>query len=98
MKKFKIKNGQPYPLGSFSRDGGINFSMVNNSNDECGIVLYRKGVEQKNRIPFDNAHRIGNISCLFVEGLSAAEYEYNFYNMIMLFVVILRLSKYTIQK
>ncbi len=79
MKKFKIKKGQPYPLGSFSHNGGINFSMVNNSNEECGIVLYRKGVEQKNRIPFDNAHRIGNISCLFVEGLSSSEYEYNFY-------------------
>lgn len=79
MKKFKIKNGQPYPLGAFSYDGGINFSIVNNSEEECGIILYKKGVEQKQRIPFDNAHKIGNISCLYVEGMSTTEYEYNFY-------------------
>lgn len=79
MKKFKIKNGHPYPLGATARDGGINFSMVNSSNEECGLVLYRKGGGQKGKIPFDAGHRIGNISCVFIEDLSPADCEYNFY-------------------
>ena len=53
--------------------------MVNNSNEECGIIFYRKGVEQKGRIAFDKDHRIGNISCIFIEGLQLKDYEYNFY-------------------
>lgn len=79
MKKFKINNGQPYPLGASLREGGINFSMVNSSNEECGIIFYRKGIEQKERILFDQEHRIGNICCVFVEGITAADYEYNFF-------------------
>lgn len=79
MKKLKIKNGHPYPLGATARDGGINFSMVNGSNEECGLVLYRRGGGQKGRIPFDAGHRIGNISCVFIEDLSPADCEYNFY-------------------
>lgn len=79
MRKYKINNGQPYPLGASVREDGINFSMVNSSNEECGIVFYRKGIEQKERILFDQEHRIGNICCVFVEGISAADYEYNFF-------------------
>lgn len=79
MKKIKINNGQPYPLGASVREGGINFSMVNNSKEECGIIFYRKGVEQKERILFDQKHRIGNICCVFVEGIAACDYEYNFF-------------------
>lgn len=79
MKKFKIYYGQPYPLGASVRDGGINFSMVNSSKDECGIIFYRKGVEQKERILIDQKHRIGNICCVFVEGIASGDYEYNFF-------------------
>lgn len=79
MKKIKIKNGQPYPLGACARDGGINFSMVNSSDKECGIVLYRRGGEQRGRISFDAGHRLGNISCIFIEGLAPNDCEYNFY-------------------
>ena len=79
MRKIKIRRGQPYPLGAHACENGINFSMVNNSESECGIVLYKKGVEQRNRIPFDKKHKIGNISCVFVEGISISECEYNFY-------------------
>lgn len=50
MKKIKIYMGQPYPLGASVQDNGINFSMVNASEEECGIIFYRKGVEQKGRI------------------------------------------------
>lgn len=80
MKKLKIKNGQPYPLGaSLNADGSINFSMVNNTNEECGIILYRKGVEQKERILFDKKYRVGNIFCALIEGIDSARYEYNFF-------------------
>lgn len=80
MKKLKLKNGQPYPLGaSLKVDGSINFSMVNNTNEECGIILYRNGVEQKERILFDKEHRIGNIFCALIEGIDSAHYEYNFF-------------------
>ena len=53
MKKIKIYMGQPYPLGASVQDNGINFSMVNASEQECGIIFYRRGVEQKGRILFD---------------------------------------------
>jgi glycogen operon protein len=79
MRKFKINNGQPYPLGATVKENGINFSMVNSSNDECGIIFYKKGVEQKERILFDQKHRIGNICCVLVEGIAMTDYEYNFF-------------------
>ncbi|MDE7267787.1 MAG: hypothetical protein K2N89_10025 [Lachnospiraceae bacterium] len=80
MKKLKLKNGQPYPLGaSLKADGSINFSMVNNTHEECGIILYRNGVEQKERILFDKDHRVGNIFCAQIEGIDSTRYEYNFF-------------------
>ncbi len=79
MKKIKINIGQPYPLGASIRETGINFSMVNSSDKECGIIFYRKGVEQKERIFFDQKHRIGNICCALVEGITAHDCEYNFF-------------------
>ena len=80
MRKLRIKNGHPYPLGaSLNADGSINFSMVNNTNEECGIILYRKGVEQKERILFDKRHRVGNIFCALIEGIDSTRYEYNFF-------------------
>lgn len=80
MKKLKIKNGQPYPLGaSLNVDGSINFSMVNDTNAECGIILYRKGVEQRERILFDKSCRVGNIFCALIEGIDSTRYEYNFF-------------------
>ena len=41
-EKIKIYMGQPYPLGASVQDNGINFSMVNASEEECGIIFYRK--------------------------------------------------------
>lgn len=79
MKKIKINNGQPYPLGASVREGGINFSMVNSSDKECGIIFYRKGIERKERIYFDQKHRIGNICCVLIEGITAYDFEYNFF-------------------
>lgn len=79
MKKIKINIGQPYPLGTSVRETGINFSMVNGSDKECGIIFYRKGIEQKERVLFDQKHRIGNICCVLIEGITAGDCEYNFF-------------------
>lgn len=79
MKKIKINIGQPYPLGTSVKETGINFSMVNSSDKECGIVFYRKGVEQKERVLFDQKHKVGNIYCVMVEGIAASDCEYNFF-------------------
>lgn len=79
MKKIRIKNGKPYPLGASIREGGINFSMVNTSDKECGIVFYRKGIERKERVYFDQKHRIGNICFVLIEGITAGDFEYNFF-------------------
>lgn len=80
MRKLRIKNGLPYPLGaSLKADGSINFSMVNDTNEECGIILYRKGVEQKERILFNKEHRVGNIFCALIEGIDYSCHEYNFF-------------------
>lgn len=79
MKDIRIRKGKPYPLGTTVKNNGINFSMVNTSNEECGIILYQKATLEKERIVFEEQHKIGNISCLFMEGLHAEEYDYNFY-------------------
>ena len=78
MKNININFGQPYPLGASVRGAGINFSMVNGSDRECGIIFYRKGVEQRERVLFDQKHRIGNICCALIEGINACDCEYNF--------------------
>lgn len=79
MTQFRIKKGQPYPLGATLKSSGVNFSMVNSSQQECGLILHHKMTGQTQKIPFERNHRIGNISCFFVEGLLIEEYEYNFY-------------------
>ena len=80
MRKLRITNGLPYPLGASLRaDGSINFSMVNDTDEECGIILYRKGIEQKERILFDKGHRVGNIFCALIEGIDPSCREYNFF-------------------
>ncbi len=79
MVQIRTKKGQPYPLGATSKSSGINFSMVNSSDEECGLILYHKQSGEITRIAFEKRHRIGNISCLFVEGIRTDEYEYNFY-------------------
>ena len=74
MNQLHIKKGQPYPLGASSiRSNAINFSMVNNSQDDCGIILYDKETQTQKRIPFDSSHRLGNICCMTIEGLTAEQ-------------------------
>ena len=79
MVEIRIKKGQPYPLGATPKSNGVNFSMVNSSEEECGLILYHKKSGEVQRLCFENKHRTGNISCFFVEGIQTEEYEYNFF-------------------
>lgn len=79
MIQIRVKKGQPYPLGATPKSSGVNFSMVNGSDEECGLILYHKQSGEVQRINFEKRHRIGNISCFFVEGIQTEEFEYNFY-------------------
>ena len=85
MEHWQIKKGQPYPLGATVKSNGVNFSMVNSSTEECGIIIYHKSTGEQERIPFEeHRHRVGNIFCLFAKGMLTDEYDYNYYitNMI----------------
>ena len=80
MEHWQIKKGQPYPLGATIKNNGVNFSMVNSSAEECGIIIYHKSTGEQEKIPFEeHQHRVGNIFCLFVKGMLTDEYDYNFY-------------------
>ena len=80
MEERRVKKGNPYPLGATVIGKNINFSFVDHSKNESGVVLYRKGTtEVAGKFPFDKNDRLGNISCLMIENLDANEYEYNFY-------------------
>ncbi len=79
MEQFRIRKGMPYPLGATVRNHGTNFSMVNASKEECGVILYQKETKEAVRIPFEEKHRIGNISCFYIDGLKTEQYDYNFY-------------------
>ncbi len=79
MVQIRIKKGQPYPLGATPKNHGVNFSMVNSSGEECGLILYHKMSGESRRLYFEDRHRIGNISCFLVEGIHAEEYEYTYF-------------------
>ena len=70
MEQFRIRKGMPYPLGATVRNRGTNFSMVNASKDECGVILYQKETKEAVRIPFEEKHRMGNISCFYIVKLT----------------------------
>lgn len=79
MKQVKIKEGLPYPLGATVDKHGVNFSMVNSSQKECGVVLYAKKTDEKIVIPFEDKHKTGNISCFYMENIAISQYDYNFF-------------------
>ena len=53
MVQIRIKKGQPYPLGATVKSSGINFSMVNSSDEECGLILYHKESCEIQRLVFE---------------------------------------------
>ena len=80
MAQFSIKKGNPFPLGASVNGNGIQFSMVNSEDADCGIILIsKKDSEDRIRIPFPEGGRRGNISSMIVEDISPSSYAYRFY-------------------
>lgn len=69
----------PYPLGAQPESEGIRFSFVS-GNPDCGILLYdAAGGKRKEKIPFAEEDRIGNIYCKTVKGINPENICYQFY-------------------
>ena len=80
MGDFKVKKGNTFPLGVSLTSDGAQFSMVNTTEEEVGIVLISKANPRiRNRIPFPKCGRMGNISSMIVEGISFDDWAYKFY-------------------
>ena len=74
-----MKKMNPYPLGARREAGGICFSFVSVTAD-CGIVLYDALTgEERQRIPFAEEDRLGEIYCKLVENIRPEQVVYQFY-------------------
>lgn len=74
-----IKRMNPYPLGARREAGGICFSFVSVTAD-CGIVLYDALTgKERQRIPFTEEDRTGEIYCKLVENIRPEQVVYQFY-------------------
>lgn len=77
--KMIITKGIPYPLGARSNNGKVHFSFVSPFSD-CGVVLYEKKTrKEKLRIAFPEGFQIGNVHCMYVQGVSQEDTAYCFY-------------------
>ena len=74
-----MKKMNPYPLGARREAGGICFSFVSVTAD-CGIILYDALTgEERQRIPFAEEDRVGEIYCKLVENIRPEQVVYQFY-------------------
>ena len=74
-----MKRMNPYPLGARREAGGICFSFVSVTAD-CGIVLYDALTgKERQRIPFTEEDRTGEIYCKLVENIRPEQVVYQFY-------------------
>lgn len=80
-KEFKITHGFPYPLGaSVIGEGKVNFAVVMNTDNPCGVVLYDKKTKKETRLYFCCSNKIGNIRCMQIEPVDIEKYDYNFFD------------------
>ena len=80
MNEFQVRKGNTFPLGVSLTSDGAQFSMVNRTEEESGIILILKANPKvEKRIPFPKCARRGNISSMIVEKFSFADYAYKFY-------------------
>lgn len=76
----KISYGKPYPLGAtVIGENAVNFAVVINSDDPCGVLLYNRKSKNVRKLSFCCSNKVGNIRCMKVEGIDIDECEYNFY-------------------
>ena len=77
--QIRIKQGQPYPLGTYPLSDGMNISYVSEDSD-CGIVLFHRDTEEEiKRIPFLKEYSLGNIYYMKLQGIPYDQVSYCFY-------------------
>lgn len=75
----KTLRKKPYPLGAHREGSGIRFSFVSRA-AECGILLYdRTTGRERQKIPFEQKDRIGNVYCRTVTDIDADSVSWLFY-------------------
>ncbi len=78
---FRISHGNPYPLGaSITGTDKVNFAVVMNTEEECGVILTDKKTGINHKLYFCCSNKVGNIRCMQVEPVDVNRYEYNFFN------------------
>ncbi len=81
MSQFTIKKGNPFPLGAYPLNNGIQFSMVSTDGSNSGIILMsRKEAGKTEKIAFPEGCRVGNIYSMIVENISEHDFAYRFYD------------------
>ena len=79
MTKFEYTNVNPYPLGAHAENGTVRFAFVS-AKEDCGVLIYdRESGRKLHKLPFSPHERIGNIHCMCLTDISAADISYQFY-------------------
>lgn len=77
---FTVRPGDPARLGAGVTEKGIHFAFVNESDKDCGVLLYKTGkTEPAYRVPLGEEYRTGHVFAALLEGLQAGDCYYNFY-------------------
>ncbi len=75
----QIGTGKPLPLGATAEKDRINFSVAVPSGKKCELLLYKKGRKKPAcTFPLREEDAVGEVRFLSVEGIDAAQYEYNY--------------------
>lgn len=80
--KCMIEQGAVVPRGIRPYRDGINIAVKIPQGNDCGIILWIKKeneAERKIRIPFSDAFRVGDISCMYLPGVCAKDCRYQLY-------------------
>ncbi|WP_051656643.1 hypothetical protein [Butyrivibrio sp. AE3004] len=67
-KNLKLVASLPYPMGVKRTSKGIRICAVYNSENDCGIILYRKNDKKGTKITFSKDFRYGRIFCAEIVG------------------------------
>lgn len=77
--KMKKTIGKIAPLGVSAWGKELQFAFVSASK-ECGVILYDvKSGKELERIPFPEEYRVGNVHTMCIQGITAKEFMYEFY-------------------
>ena len=80
--KLNMEQGNILPKGLSSYKDGINVAVKIPHAKECGLFVWIKtkdGQEKKYKIPFSDAFRVGDISCMYLKDIEAQDCRYQIY-------------------